>query len=211
MVKKQKCCKNTAANQSDLILLQCFCSIFCYKNRICCSVSWVGHVQDLISMRSTALFCCVWMKNAARGPWASICKIFADDKQLFWKDIFDSDTSNIGINNDLVKVHRLTSRKCCLILTLISQQQMYIFIKGVNKLWLSLILSRKQLLTIYKSFEGSHLDYANIVYDAPCNDSPKEKLEKGQYSAALIIIGTIKKASKELLYKGLSSLTDRRA
>ena len=42
---------------------------------------------------------------------------------------------------------------------------------------LSLKLSRKQLLTIYKTFVRSHLDYADIIYDKPFNDSIKKKLE----------------------------------
>ena len=50
----------------------------------------------------------------------------------------------------------------------------------------SLTLSRKQLLTIYKIFVTSHLEYADIIYDKPFNDAFKEKLEKVQYSAALI-------------------------
>ena len=45
---------------------------------------------------------------------------------------------------------------------------------------LSLMLSRNQLLTIYKTFVRSHLDYADIIYDKPFNDSFKEKLEKVQ-------------------------------
>ena len=36
---------------------------------------------------------------------------------------------------------------------------------------LSLILSRNQLLTIYKTFVRSHLDYADITYEKPFNDS----------------------------------------
>ena len=52
----------------------------------------------------------------------------------------------------------------------------------------SLTLSRKQLLTIaYKIFVTSHLDYADIIYDKPFNDAFKEKLEKVQYSATLIV------------------------
>ena len=45
---------------------------------------------------------------------------------------------------------------------------------------LSLILSTKPLLTIYKTFVRSHLDYAGIIHDKPFNDSFKEKLEKIQ-------------------------------
>ena len=76
---------------------------------------------------------------------------------------------------------------------------------------LSLTLSRKQLLTIYKAFVRSHLDYADIIYDKPFNESFKEKLEKVQCSAALIVTGAIKGTSRECLYKefGLESLCDR--
>ena len=77
---------------------------------------------------------------------------------------------------------------------------------------LSLTLSRKQLLTIYKTFVRSHLDYGDIIYDKPFNDAFKEKLEKVQYSAALIITGAIKGTSQERLYRelGLEFLCDRR-
>ena len=77
---------------------------------------------------------------------------------------------------------------------------------------LSLTLSKKQLLTIYKTFFRSHLDYADIIYDKSFNDVFQEKLGKVQYSAALIIAGAIKGASPKRLYKelGLESLFDRR-
>ena len=60
---------------------------------------------------------------------------------------------------------------------------------------LSLILSRSQLLAIYKTFVRSHLDYADIIYDKPFNDAFKKKLEEIQYSAALIITGARKGTS----------------
>ena len=68
------------------------------------------------------------------------------------------------------------------------------------------------MLTIYKTFVRSHLDYAGIIYDKPFNDAFKEKLENVQYSAALIITGAKKGTSRERLYKelGLESLCDRR-
>ena len=65
---------------------------------------------------------------------------------------------------------------------------------------LSLTLSRKQLLKIYKTFVRSHLDYADAIYDKPFNDAFKEKLEKFQYSATLTVTGAIKGTSRELLY-----------
>ena len=42
---------------------------------------------------------------------------------------------------------------------------------------LCLILSRNQLLTNYKTFRRSHLDYVEIIYDKTFKDSFKEKLE----------------------------------
>ena len=38
---------------------------------------------------------------------------------------------------------------------------------------LSLFLSKKTLLSIYKSFNKPNLDYADIIYDKPFNDSFK--------------------------------------
>ena len=42
---------------------------------------------------------------------------------------------------------------------------------------LSLILSRKSLLTIYKSFVRPNLDYADIIYDKPFNEPFKKNLK----------------------------------
>ena len=68
------------------------------------------------------------------------------------------------------------------------------------------------MLTIYKTFVRSNLDYTDIIYDKPFNDAYKEKLEKVQYSAALIVTGVIKGTFWERFYKelGLESLCDRR-
>ena len=77
---------------------------------------------------------------------------------------------------------------------------------------LSWILSRNQLHTIYKTSVRCHLDYGDIIYDKPFNDSLKEKMEKVKYFAALIITGAIKGTSRERYYKelGLEFLPDRR-
>ena len=56
------------------------------------------------------------------------------------------------------------------------------------------------MLTIYKTFVRSHLDYAGKTYDKRFNNSFKEKFEKVQYSAAFISIGSIKTASRERMY-----------
>ena len=77
---------------------------------------------------------------------------------------------------------------------------------------LSLFLSRKTLLTIYKSFARSNLDYVSIVYDKPFSESSKTKIEVIQYRAALVITGEIKGTTSDRLYQeiGLESLADGR-
>ena len=80
----------------------------------------------------------------------------------------------------------------------------------IKKLFKS--LPRNALLTIYKSFVRSHLDYGDIVYDRPNNESFINKLEQVQYNAALAITGAIKCGSRRELYNelGLESLQSRR-
>ena len=77
---------------------------------------------------------------------------------------------------------------------------------------LSLILSRKSLLTIYKSFVRPNPDYADIIYDKPFNESFKRKILMVQYKAALVINGAIKGTSRDRLYQelGVESLADRK-
>ena len=77
---------------------------------------------------------------------------------------------------------------------------------------LSMTLSRKSLLTIYKSFVRPLLGYADIIYDKPYNELFKEKLEAIQYNVCLAITGTIRGTSRERLYRecGLETLNNRR-
>ena len=74
---------------------------------------------------------------------------------------------------------------------------------------LSIILSRKILLKIYKSFVRPNLDYADIIYDKPFNESFKRKIEMVRYKAALVIAGA---TFRDRLYQelGLESFADRR-
>ena len=83
-------------------------------------------------------------------------------------------------------------------------------IRVIKKLFKS--LPRSALLTIYKSFLKTHLDYDDIAYDRPDNESFINKLEQVQYNAALNITGAIKCTSRSKLYKklGLESLESRR-
>ena len=56
---------------------------------------------------------------------------------------------------------------------------------------LSLSISRGSLLTMYKSFVRSHLDYAYIVYDKLGNVNFESKLERVQYVLSEGPIGTV--------------------
>ena len=65
------------------------------------------------------------------------------------------------------------------------------------------ILPRPPLITIYKSFIRSHLDYGDIIYDQAYNVSFHQKIESIQYNAALAITGAIRGTSREKLYHEL--------
>ena len=51
------------------------------------------------------------------------------------------------------------------------------------------ILPKPPLITIYKSFTRSHLDYGDIIYDQAYKVSFHQKIESIQYNAALAITG----------------------
>ena len=77
---------------------------------------------------------------------------------------------------------------------------------------LSMTLSRKSLLATHKSFGRPLLDYADIIYDKPCNDMLKEKPEAVHYSVCSSITGEIRETCRERLYRelGLGTLNGRR-
>ena len=62
------------------------------------------------------------------------------------------------------------------------------------------------------AFIRPHLDYGDIAYDKPNNETFINKIEKAQYDAALAITGTIRGTSLEKLYAelGIESLKFRR-
>ena len=57
-----------------------------------------------------------------------------------------------------------------------------------------------------------NLDYCDVIYDNPLNESFTSKLESIQYNAALAITGCIRGSSQSKLFEelGLESLSDRR-
>ena len=77
---------------------------------------------------------------------------------------------------------------------------------------LSPSVSKQSLLTIYKSFGGPILDYADIIYEKPHKGSLIEKIEQVQDNACLVITGAFKGTSRERLYQELrlESLKDTR-
>ena len=76
------------------------------------------------------------------------------------------------------------------------------------------ILPRSALLTISRSFIRPHLDYSDVIYDQPENESFSSKIESFQYNESLSITGTraIRGTSQEKLHQelGLEFLRSRR-
>ena len=67
---------------------------------------------------------------------------------------------------------------------------------------LSKTLPRHSLITIYNSFVRPHLDYGDIIYYSPNNESPNQKVERIRYSA-LAITSAIRRTSQSKLYNKL--------
>ena len=65
------------------------------------------------------------------------------------------------------------------------------------------VLSRQSLLTIHKLFIRPHLDYGDIIYDQPNNESFCNLIEKVQHNAALAITGAIKGTYQLKIYNEL--------
>ena len=66
-----------------------------------------------------------------------------------------------------------------------------------------LITELFSLLTIYKTFTRSRLDYADIIYDQAYDSAFHDKLESIQYNACLEIAGATRAISTEKIYKEL--------
>ena len=73
-------------------------------------------------------------------------------------------------------------------------------------------MPRKSLITIYKALLKPLLDYGDIIYDQPHNESACEKIESVQCIVALAITGAIQGTSRKKIYQelGLESLRARR-
>ena len=73
-------------------------------------------------------------------------------------------------------------------------------------------IPRRSLVSLYKSFIRSIIEYADVIYDQPSNNSFSDKIESVQYNAALAITGAIRGTSKDKLYKelGFEYMSSRR-
>ena len=65
------------------------------------------------------------------------------------------------------------------------------------------ILPRSALLTFYRPFIRPHLEYGDVIYDQPENESFSSKIESLQYNAYLPITGAIRGTSQEKRYQEL--------
>ena len=74
------------------------------------------------------------------------------------------------------------------------------------------ILPRHSLLTIYKTFLKSDLDYGDVIYDCTFNESFYQRLGPLQYNAVIAITRTTIGTSLEKLFQelGLETLKSRR-
>ena len=72
------------------------------------------------------------------------------------------------------------------------------------------ILPRSSLMTIYKTFIRSQLDFVDVIYNQACNSSFHEKLESIQYNTCLGMTKAITSLEKLYQQLGLESLKSRR-
>ena len=76
--------------------------------------------------------------------------------------------------------------------------------KTIGLIWkLRNSLPRPFLMTLYKSFIQSYIEYGDIIQDQPFNNSFQNKIESIQYNACHAITGAIRGTSKERLYEEL--------
>ena len=166
-------------------------------------------------------------KRASSNP-----RLFADDTSLF-SVVHDRNTSANELNNDLLMIRSWAYQwKMSFNPDPSKQAQEVIFSRKIKKpnhpelifnnipvnqtsyqkhLGM-LILRRRSLVTIWKSFIRPHLDYGVIIFDQAFNKSFQDNLESIQYNASLAITGAVKSTSKKKLYQelGFESLQQRR-
>ena len=131
-------------------------------------------------------------KKPAHGVIFSRKKYEVTRPSVFYNDIEVSRTDSQK-HLGLVLDNKLTFKKH-------TKDKFNIAFFGVGKIKrLRDILPRDSLVTIYKSFIRPHLDYGDVIYDQPNNDSFSDKIEQLQYKACLAITGAIQETSRECL------------
>ena len=84
------------------------------------------------------------------------------------------------------------------------KKKMFKAMKGICVIQkLSKALPGHSRISIYKSFVRPHVDYGDIIYGQPNNESFTHNIERIQYNAALAITSAIKGASLSNLYSEL--------
>ena len=151
-------------------------------------------------------------------------RLFADDVSLF--SVVDNiNLSATNLNSDLNKINANSIKQVqfqkhlgvYLYGKLDFHEHLQNIFKKLNKT-ISLLrklqknLSRASLVTIYKFFIRTHLDYGDILCEHTFHNSFHENLESIQHNAALAITGAIRGSSIEKRYQelGLESLQQRR-
>ena len=66
------------------------------------------------------------------------------------------------------------------------------------------IVPRSAFITVYCSFVRPHLDYGDVIYDQPANETASGNIERVQYNAPLAITVAIRGASQENVYQELT-------
>ena len=64
-------------------------------------------------------------------------------------------------------------------------------------------LPRPSLVALYKSFIRPHIDYGDIIYDQPFNNSSQNKIVSIQYNACLAVTGAIRGKFKRITLRGV--------
>ena len=143
----------------------------------------------------------------------STCKIFADDTSLF-SHVFDKYKSQSELNNDLqvisnwafqweIQMHPDPNKQA---------QEVYFSKKSNNENSLPVTFNNAKVVTcsthkhlglLLDKPLRPHLDYGDIIYDKPRNESFKNKIENIQYKACIAITGASQGTSREHLYQEL--------
>ena len=81
--------------------------------------------------------------------------------------------------------------------------RLFLVLIFMEKLSEAMKLPRHSLITIYKALVRPHLDYGDILYDQPNNESICQKIGSIKYNAALVITCAIRDIFQMKFYNEL--------